>query len=71
MVFFFVARRRGHTSGVQVTGVQTCALPIWGGGGTIYGWYAFWADPWEPEGDRGGEMGRGGGGKFGGGSGKP
>src|SRR3546814_1817331 len=26
---FFFSRRRRHTSGALVTGVQTCALPIW------------------------------------------
>src|SRR3546814_3427386 len=28
MLYFFFARRRRHTSGALVTGVQTCALPI-------------------------------------------
>src|SRR3546814_8353802 len=28
LLFFFSSRRR-HTSGALVTGVQTCALPIW------------------------------------------
>src|SRR3546814_5489810 len=32
MVFFFSSRRR-HTSCALVTGVQTCALPIYLGGG--------------------------------------
>src|SRR3546814_17217986 len=26
---FFLSSRRRHTSGALVTGVQTCALPIW------------------------------------------
>src|SRR3546814_5594017 len=30
--FFFSSRRR-HTRCALVTGVQTCALPIWGSGG--------------------------------------
>src|SRR3546814_6450658 len=29
-LFFFFSSRRGHTSGALVTGVQTCALPIFG-----------------------------------------
>src|SRR3546814_8262026 len=29
MVFFFFSSRRRHTSFAVVTGVQTCALPIW------------------------------------------
>src|SRR3546814_1975983 len=37
---FFVSSRRLHTSGALVTGVQTCALPIWLGvptqGATTY-----------------------------------
>src|SRR3546814_7841163 len=32
IVFFFSSRRR-HTRCALVTGVQTCALPIWPGGG--------------------------------------
>src|SRR3546814_6242534 len=28
-LFFFFSSRRRHTSGALVTGVQTCALPIW------------------------------------------
>src|SRR3546814_7983093 len=32
IVFFFSSRRR-HTRCALVTGVQTCALPIWGGRG--------------------------------------
>src|SRR3546814_1639176 len=32
MIFFFSSRRR-HTSCALVTGVQTCALPIWVGSG--------------------------------------
>src|SRR3546814_4606904 len=31
MCFFFFSRRRRHTSCALVTGVQTCALPIFGG----------------------------------------
>src|SRR3546814_8437464 len=31
LLFFFSSRRR-HTRGALVTGVQTCALPIYGGG---------------------------------------
>src|SRR3546814_8850299 len=27
--FFFFSSRRRHTRGALVTGVQTCALPIW------------------------------------------
>src|SRR3546814_16346648 len=30
MVIFFVSSRRRHTRCALVTGVQTCALPIWG-----------------------------------------
>src|SRR3546814_5617329 len=29
MLLFFVSSRRRHTSCALVTGVQTCALPIW------------------------------------------
>src|SRR3546814_19800378 len=29
MVFFFFSSRRRHTRCALVTGVQTCALPIW------------------------------------------
>src|SRR3546814_2056643 len=29
MIFFFFSSRRRHTSCALVTGVQTCALPIW------------------------------------------
>src|SRR3546814_2393192 len=29
LVFFFFSRRRRHTRCALVTGVQTCALPIW------------------------------------------
>src|SRR3546814_10861880 len=29
LVFFFFSSRRRHTSCALVTGVQTCALPIW------------------------------------------
>src|SRR3546814_9076671 len=29
-VFFFFSSRRRHTRCALVTGVQTCALPIWG-----------------------------------------
>src|SRR5881396_2560442 len=29
MVFFFFSSRRRHTRWYEVTGVQTCALPIW------------------------------------------
>ena len=29
--FFFFSSRRRHTRYISVTGVQTCALPIWGG----------------------------------------
>src|SRR5213082_2984279 len=32
MFFFFFSSRRRHTRLCQVTGVQTCALPIWLGG---------------------------------------
>src|SRR3546814_8050058 len=32
MSFFFFSSRRRHTRCALVTGVQTCALPIWGGG---------------------------------------
>src|SRR3546814_4730118 len=31
-LFFFFSTRRRHTSCALVTGVQTCALPIWRGG---------------------------------------
>src|SRR3546814_5706894 len=34
--FFFFSSRRRHTRCALVTGVQTCALPIW------------WAVPWSP-----------------------
>src|SRR3546814_962793 len=37
-VFLFSSRRR-HTRCALVTGVQTCALPIWPGGGV--GWCRF------------------------------
>ena len=30
MFFFFFSSRRRHTRSFHVTGVQTCALPIWG-----------------------------------------
>src|SRR3546814_3492177 len=30
-MFFFFSSRRRHTSCALVTGVQTCALPIWSG----------------------------------------
>src|SRR3546814_2568854 len=30
VVFFFFSSRRRHTRCALVTGVQTCALPIWG-----------------------------------------
>src|SRR3546814_4449502 len=30
-LFFFFSSRRRHTRGALVTGVQTCALPIWFG----------------------------------------
>ena len=29
MLFFFFSSRRRHTRYISVTGVQTCALPIW------------------------------------------
>src|SRR3546814_1806294 len=29
LFFFFFSSRRRHTRGALVTGVQTCALPIW------------------------------------------
>ena len=29
VVFFFFSSRRRHTRCADVTGVQTCALPIW------------------------------------------
>ena len=32
--FFFSSRRR-HTRYISVTGVQTCALPIWGAGARL------------------------------------
>src|SRR3546814_6437503 len=34
LLFFFSSRRR-HTRCALVTGVQTCALPIWGNGGPV------------------------------------
>src|SRR5213076_3471160 len=34
-IFFFFSSRRRHTSWLVVTGVQTCALPISGGSGSI------------------------------------
>src|SRR3546814_4659620 len=34
-VFFFFSSRRRHTSGALVTGVQTCALPIY-----VFSWFA-------------------------------
>src|SRR3546814_9393234 len=37
--FFFFSSRRRHTRCALVTGVQTCALPIWGGGS----WQGTWA----------------------------
>ena len=30
LMFFFFSSRRRHTRLLTVTGVQTCALPIWG-----------------------------------------
>src|SRR3546814_13546207 len=35
-VLFFFASRRRHTRGALVTGVQTCALPIWPGDADPY-----------------------------------
>ena len=32
-LFFFFSSRRRHTRCADVTGVQTCALPIWGAEG--------------------------------------
>src|SRR3546814_4441027 len=37
-VFFFSSRRR-HTRCALVTGVQTCALPICGTLGELFGWH--------------------------------
>src|SRR3546814_6248020 len=34
VAFFFFSSRRRHTRCALVTGVQTCALPIYGGGWT-------------------------------------
>src|SRR3546814_10814430 len=39
VVFFFSSRRR-HTRCALVTGVQTCALPIWS---DLGGWDAVWS----------------------------
>src|SRR3546814_8610311 len=36
--FFFVSSRRRHTRCALVTGVQTCALPIWYNSGYIIAW---------------------------------
>ncbi len=33
LFFFFFSSRRRHTRYISVTGVQTCALPIYGGSG--------------------------------------
>src|SRR3546814_16032676 len=33
VIFFFFSSRRRHTRCALVTGVQTCALPIWQGSG--------------------------------------
>ena len=35
-VFFFFSSRRRHTRYISVTGVQTCALPISGGGKSYF-----------------------------------
>src|SRR5881396_4150605 len=35
--FFFFSSRRRHTRWYEVTGVQTCALPIWTGGSARVG----------------------------------
>src|SRR3546814_6830171 len=35
LVFFFFSSRRRHTRCALVTGVQTCALPIYGLGGLL------------------------------------
>src|SRR3546814_10741686 len=35
LLFLFFSRRRRHTSCALVTGVQTCALPIYGDGPTV------------------------------------
>src|SRR3546814_1532284 len=37
MFFFFFSSRRRHTRCALVTGVQTCALPIWSDGGSCRG----------------------------------
>src|SRR3546814_7249363 len=36
LLLFFCSSRRRHTRGALVTGVQTCALPIW----AVIDWYA-------------------------------
>src|SRR3546814_8622066 len=45
-VIFFVSSRRRHTRCALVTGVQTCALPIWaprpGGRKSLPSWSRFW-----------------------------
>src|SRR3546814_9736558 len=37
LVFFFFSSRRRHTRCALVTGVQTCALPIWSLAGAVGG----------------------------------
>src|SRR3546814_3643957 len=40
LVSFFFSSRRRHTRCALVTGVQTCALPIWFGLGAVTAWAA-------------------------------
>src|SRR3546814_8401697 len=37
VVYFFFSSRRRHTRCALVTGVQTCALPIYNAGGVLFG----------------------------------
>src|SRR3546814_3916514 len=41
MCFFFFSSRRRHTRCALVTGVQTCALPIWFSASTIKSWFQY------------------------------
>src|SRR3546814_4444722 len=45
VVMFFLSSRRRHTSCALVTGVQTCALPIFGvAAGAVQGYFGGWTD---------------------------
>src|ERR671914_3018697 len=51
--FFFFSSRRRHTRSFHVTGVQTCALPIWGSRGRSPGEFNL---PWGIAVDRSGAV---------------